>query len=77
MLTKITGSGCISTSIMGAFMAVSDNYLEACLTGALVVGISGEKAAKNSKGLGQFQIEFFDNLSMFNENDFENIKVEL
>lgn len=77
MLTKITGSGCISTSVMGAFMAVGNNFLTACTAAATMVGISGEIASKNAKGLGHFQIEFFDNLSLFNENSFESAKVNL
>lgn len=77
MLTKITGSGCISTSIMGAFLASNRNHLNACLTAAVLVGISGEMAANKAKGLGSFQIEFFDNLSLFESEYFNKAKIEI
>ena len=75
-LTKITGSGCISTAIIGAFAAVDKNFVSACVTGALIVGISGEKAAKTAKGLGSFQVNFFDNLSNLNEKYIEGAKIK-
>ena len=67
-LTKMTGSGCISSSVMGAFAAVDSNYLKASITGALLIGICGELAAKKSRLSGLFQLEFFNNLSLFDSN---------
>jgi len=75
-LTKITGSGCISTAIIGAFAAIDKNFISACVTGALIVGISGEKAAKTSKGLGSFQVNFFDNLSNFDKKYMDSAKIK-
>lgn len=66
VLTKMTGSGCMSSSIMGAFAAIDRNYFKASLTGAVLVGICGELAALKSKLSGSFQTEFFNNLSAFN-----------
>ncbi len=77
LLTKITGSGCISTSVMGAFMSVDSNFLTACLTGAVMVGTAGEIAGRKSKGLGQFQTEFFDNLSLFGKEHLKLAKIEI
>lgn len=77
MLTKITGSGCISTSVMGAFMSVDSNFLTACLTGAVIIGTSGEIASRKSKGLGQFQTEFFDNLSLFGKEHLKLVKIDI
>jgi hydroxyethylthiazole kinase len=64
-LTKMTGAGCISSSVMGAFAAIDGNYVKASLTGALLIGICGELAAKKSKLSGSFQLEFLNNLSNF------------
>jgi len=75
-LTKITGSGCISTAIIGAYAAVDRNFISSCVTAALIVGISGEKAAKASKGLGSFQVNFFDNLSNVSEKFIDSAKIE-
>ena len=68
LLTKMTGSGCISSSVMGAFAAVDTNYLKAVLTGAVLIGICGELAASKSKLSGSFQVEFFNNLSAFDSD---------
>ena len=67
-LTKMTGAGCISSSVMGAFVAIDKNYAKASLTGAVLIGICGELAALKSKLSGSFQVEFFNNLSSFNSD---------
>ena len=77
MLTKITGSGCISTAVMGAFMSVDSDILTACLTGAVMVGIAGEIAGSRSKGQGQFQTAFFDNLSLFDKENLKLSKIDI
>lgn len=69
-LTKMTGSGCISSSVMGAFAAIDKNYVKASLTGAVAIGMCGELAAAKSKLSGSFQVEFFNNLSGLNSGMF-------
>ncbi len=76
-LTKITGSGCISTAIIGAFAAVDNDFFSASLSGALIVGIAGELASKSCKGLGSFQVSLFDNLSIFDETYLENARINI
>jgi hydroxyethylthiazole kinase len=64
LLTKVTGAGCLLTSILGAFSAVEENLLLAA-TGALVYyGVAGELAAnlKGNEGPGSFQIELLNQL---------------
>ncbi len=68
MLTKITGSGCISTALMGAFLGVCDNPLRAVISGAVVMGICGELAAKISTLQGIFQAALFNELSDFDKD---------
>jgi hydroxyethylthiazole kinase len=68
VLTKMTGSGCISSSVMGAFAAIDKNSVKASLTGAVAIGICGELAAAKSKMSGSFQVEFFNNLSIFSSD---------
>ena len=64
MMTRVTGMGCTATALMGAFLAVNKNSLEACVNAMTCMGICGEMAAKNSKGPGSFLPEFLDALSV-------------
>ncbi len=75
-LTKITGSGCILTAIIGSLAAIEKDYATACVAGCLIVGISGERAAASSKGLGSFQVDFFDNLSNFDKTFMNEAKIK-
>lgn len=62
LMAKVTGMGCTATSIIGACIAVEkDTHLAASL-GMEIMGVSGNLAAKISKGTGSFQINFIDSL---------------
>ncbi len=65
MLSKITGSGCMLGSIMGAYAAIT-SPLDAAICATLVMGISGEIAAEKVKqlnqGTGSFGIYLMDEL---------------
>ncbi|MGB9755933.1 MAG: hydroxyethylthiazole kinase [Desulfurella sp.] len=73
-LTKITGSGCMLGSIMGATASVCKDYLKATLTACLMLGISSEIAASKTKSLGSFQVELFNALSSFSSQDFNSAR---
>lgn len=65
-LSKITGTGCISGMIIGAYSSVIP-ALEAAVLGISVVNIAGELAqeyiSNNNTGLGSFKVKLFDYLS--------------
>lgn len=73
-LTKITGSGCILGSIMGATASVCKDYLQAALTACLMLGISSEIAVSKTQLLGSFQVELFNALSSFKSQDFNSAR---
>ncbi|OSS41343.1 Hydroxyethylthiazole kinase [Desulfurella amilsii] len=74
-LTKITGSGCMLGSIMGATAGVcGKDYLIAALCACLIMGISGEIAASKTNMLGSFQVEFFNALSIFEPETFNSAR---
>jgi hydroxyethylthiazole kinase len=58
-LTRITGTGCMSTAMVGTCCAVTDDYFPATVTALLCMGISGELASIHS-GLGRFHTALFD-----------------
>jgi hydroxyethylthiazole kinase len=65
ILTKVTGTGCLLTSVLGAFAAVEKNRLFASVSGITVYGVAAEIAASKigHEGPGSFQIEFLNQLS--------------
>ncbi|MDR9853194.1 hydroxyethylthiazole kinase [Paenibacillus sp. VCA1] len=65
MLTRVTGTGCLLTSVIGAFAAVEPDLLTA---GAAALAFYGEAAtrayaAAGNRGPGSFQTAFLDALS--------------
>ena len=63
LLTRITASGCGLTALVGAWLAVSDDPLEAC-TGALAAyGVAAEIAAERAAGPGSFMAHLLDALA--------------
>jgi hydroxyethylthiazole kinase len=64
LLTKVTGTGCLLTSVIGAFAAVERDVLKAAAAALVIYGVAAEIAAKNAgdEGPGSFQIAFLDAL---------------
>ena len=61
-LTRITGTGCMSTAMVGTCCAVTDDYFSATVTALLGMGIAGEQASVHT-GLGSFHPALFDHFS--------------
>lgn len=74
ILTKVTGTGCLLTSVIGAFAAIEKNPLTAAAAAIVTYGVAAESAAEKSaeKGTGSFQVEFLDQLYKVNEDDILN-----
>jgi hydroxyethylthiazole kinase len=63
LLTRVTGVGCAQGALCAALCAAADgDALLAAVTGALFVGIAGERAARVAQRPGSFQIAFLDAL---------------
>jgi hydroxyethylthiazole kinase len=62
LMAKVTGMGCISTSIIGACIAVEPDVHLASTTAMAMMGVAGDMAAKLSEGPGSFQVNFMDSL---------------
>jgi hydroxyethylthiazole kinase len=69
MMRWVTGTGCAATAIIGAFLAVCPNPLEAATTGLSYFGLAGEKAAAKAFGPGSFQIALLDALYEMKEEE--------
>jgi len=66
MLSKVTGTGCASTAIIGAFLAV-DSPLKAAVSGLTTFGISAEMAFEEAHYPGTFQAKVYDWLYRIDE----------
>lgn len=66
ILTKVTGTGCLLTSVIGAFAAIEKNLIMAAVSALTFYGVAAELAAQKTegKGPGSFQIEFLNQLSL-------------
>ncbi|MDD5686971.1 MAG: hydroxyethylthiazole kinase [Elusimicrobia bacterium] len=60
MMANIVGTGCMATSVIGAFAAVEKDLALASVAGLCCFEIAAELAVKSSKGPGSFKEALFD-----------------
>ncbi|WP_018663602.1 hydroxyethylthiazole kinase [Heyndrickxia acidiproducens] len=74
ILTKVTGTGCLLSSVCGAFLAVEKDPVIAAASALTTYGVAGEIARRKIEGdfPGSFQIEFLNQLSSINQHDIEH-----
>ncbi|MDP4099303.1 hydroxyethylthiazole kinase [Paenibacillus sp. P96] len=76
ILTKVTGAGCLLSSVVAAFLAVAgDQRLEAAAEAVSFYGVAAEIAAARTKGQGpgSFQIELLNQLSLAGEEQLNRM----
>lgn len=61
-LTTLTGTGCMSTTTIAAFVAVESDALVAAVGGYAAFGLAAELAAERAQGPASFKVAFFDQL---------------
>ena len=69
ILSKVTGTGCMSTSLIGTYAGASRDYLAAAIAGVMTMGLAGELALKsldNGEGIGTFRMRLFDEIYKMN-----------
>jgi hydroxyethylthiazole kinase len=67
----VTGTGCTATVVIGAFLAVDANTLEATATALAYFGLAGEIAGRQVQAPGGFQTALLDALFTIDENQME------
>ena len=70
IMTTVTGMGCTSTAIVGAFAAVVEDPMVAATSAMAVMSLAGERAAEYSRGNGSMQVNFLDELYNLRSLDF-------
>lgn len=69
LMAQVTGTGCLSGALIGAFMAVEPDRLTAATGALLTSGIAAEVAARQSSGPGTFEAAFRDALAGLHPQD--------
>ena len=68
MMSRVTGTGCMCTAVIGCYLGAGDNNLIAALAGTVSMGIAGETAYerldKEIEGSGTFRVKMID--AMYN-----------
>lgn len=72
LMTKVTGLGCSASALIGAFVGVVENKIEATATAMALLGIAGELAEKQSQGPGSLQLNIIDKLYNITEDEFNS-----
>ncbi|KQL40021.1 hydroxyethylthiazole kinase [Bacillus sp. FJAT-25509] len=66
MLADVTGTGCMSTSLIGTYAGATTDYFLAAVSGITTMGLCGELAKARlteGQGIGTFKINLFDEVS--------------
>jgi len=64
LLAAITGTGCMSSTVTGCFLAVDrDRPLEGAAEALVAFGVAGEDAAVGARGPGSFHVALYDALA--------------
>lgn len=75
LLTKVTGSGCLLSTVVGAFAAVENDMVSASVAAVVFYGVAAECAAEKTRtlGTGSFQIEFLNQLSLVRSEEINRL----
>jgi len=76
IMSKVTGTGCMCSSLIGSYLGSGDNKLTAALAGVVSMGIAGEIAYegldKRKDGTGTLKVKIID--SIYNLSEAEIMK---
>lgn len=70
MMSTVTGTGCMATTVIGAFASVQKDYFLATVGGLVAFGLAGEFAARESnKKPGTFHVALYDAMAFLTASD--------
>lgn len=72
-MSMVTGTGCMTASLIGAFSAVGQGDFYAAIGGVLTMGIAGQLAASQSTGPGMLRYKLMDEVYHINENKYKKL----
>ncbi len=69
LMGRVSGTGCMASSVTGAFSAVSDDRFEGTVAALALFGIAGERAGLKAKGPASFRFKLMDALASLEPED--------
>jgi hydroxyethylthiazole kinase len=66
-MTRVTALGCAASAVIGAFLTVEPDPLEAATQGLATFGLAGERAAARAAGPGSLRWQIVDELALLEE----------
>ena len=77
MMSRIVGTGCMATSVIGTFCSVWSDLSEASAYGLACYEIAAEIANENASGIGSFKYSFFDSIYNLKKEEIDRrIKIK-
>ena len=73
MLSRITGTGCMTSSLIATFCSVVEDCLTGAFGGIMTMGVAGRLAFDSllhNEGIGMFKVRLFDNIYNLNKEVF-------
>ncbi len=67
LMGRVTGTGCMATSVVAACAAVEKDSVLAAASALAMYGVAGQAAAERAQGPGTFQMHLFDALAGLTE----------
>lgn len=74
LMSRVVGTGCMATSVIGAFAAVEPDYRQAATAGLVCYEIAAELAVKQSSGPASFKPALFDCLYNLDQPTVERLQ---
>ena len=71
LMGGFSGSGCMAGSVIGSFVAVSSDHVEATAAALAAFGLAGEKAAKKTSSPFSLKQALFEELYQLTPEDLE------
>ena len=69
MMGRISGTGCMAASVIGAFAAVCCDPVSASAAALAAFGLAGERASAGARGPATFKVALFDELAALSPED--------
>ncbi|MDP2181440.1 MAG: hydroxyethylthiazole kinase [Actinomycetota bacterium] len=76
LMGRITGSGCMSSTMCASFLAVASDYAAAAAEALAAFGVAGELAAVRSQGPGTFHAALYDALDALDATALTSVRIE-
>jgi hydroxyethylthiazole kinase len=71
LMGYVTGTGCVASAAIGAFISVDDDAVSAAATALAFLGLAGEVAGTKVSAPGSFMIQLLDALYTISPNELE------